>query len=117
MNSTTETGRLAETAAAGWLEAAGHTVLDRNWRNRWCELDLVTRRAGMVHFVEVKYRARPTWGTGFDYITPDKIARLQRATAAWCQVNRYRGAYQVDVVSVSGDLASPAIDVIENALS
>jgi Holliday junction resolvase-like predicted endonuclease len=117
MSSPTETGRLAEAAAARRLEQVGNTVLDRNWRNRWCELDLVTRCAGVVHFVEVKYRARAHWGTGFDYITHDKIARLHRATLAWCQAHDYHGAFQVDVVSVAGDLANPTIDIIENALS
>jgi Holliday junction resolvase-like predicted endonuclease len=117
MSSPTSTGRLAETAASTHLQASGHIILDRNWRNRWCEIDIVTRHAGAVHFTEVKYRARPFWGTGFEYITRDKTARLQRAALAWCQAHGYHGPHQIDVASVSGDLAEPTIEVLENALS
>lgn len=117
MASTTETGRLAETATTRLLERAGHTILDRNWRNRWCELDLVTQRKGIVHIVEVRYRARPFWGTGLESITADKAARLQRATLAWSQAHSYAGPRQIDVASVSGDLTSPHIEIVENALS
>jgi uncharacterized protein (TIGR00252 family) len=117
MTSTTETGRLAETATAHLLERAGHTILDRNWRNRWCELDLVTRRNGTIHIIEVRYRARPFWGAGLESITADKAARLQRAALAWSQSHGYAGARQIDIASVSGDLAAPQIELVENALA
>ena len=114
--STTERGRSAEASTAAYLEARGFTILDRNWRNRWCELDLVTRDAAGVHFVEVKYRRRTDWGDGFEAITYDKIQRLQRAAAAWCQAHQYDGPYQIDVASVSGELTSPDISYLANAV-
>jgi putative endonuclease len=114
--STTERGRSAEASAASYLEAQGLTVLDRNWRNRWCELDIVARGPQGVHFVEVKYRRRADWGSGFEAITRDKIQRLQRAAAAWIQAHSYDGPYQVDVVSVTGELTSPIIEYLPSAI-
>lgn len=85
--STTSAGRTAETDAAHYLEQQGYRILDRNWRNRWCELDIVAQRAGVVHFVEVKYRANTSYGLPAEYINRDKITRLTRAAVAY---NRHR---------------------------
>lgn len=115
--STTERGRTAETLAAAYLEQRGYTILDRNWRNRWCELDIVARSPAGIHFVEVKYRHRADWGTGFEHITTDKANRLRRAALAWIQAHRYYGPYQIDVISALGDPASPAIELLSNAIT
>lgn len=115
--STTERGRQAESQAAAYLTERGLNILARNWRNRWCELDLVARdHAGAIHFVEVKYRRRTDWGTGLEAITPDKISRLSRAALAWCQAHSYDGDYQIDVVSVSGELSATQIEYVPNAI-
>ena len=115
--STVEFGRAAEQQAAVFLEAAGFAVLDRNWHNRWCELDIVGRRAGVIHFVEVKYRSDVRYGYAAEYISRDKSARLIRAALAWNQAHRYHGPYQIDVVSVEGRADQPSISHIENAIT
>lgn len=111
-----EIGRAAEEVAASYLERLGHCILDRNWRNRWCELDIVTRSAAGVHFVEVKYRHRTDYGTAIDYITPDKTIRLRRAALAWIQAHQYHGAYQIDVVSLEGNLQQAQPQYLPNAI-
>jgi len=109
-------GRLAEDLAAAHLETAGYHLLDRNWRNRWCELDIVARKLGTVHFVEVKYRRNTSYGFAAEYITRDKINRLRRAALAWCQAHGYDGAYQIDVIAVEGSLEAPRITLTSNAI-
>ena len=111
---TTDRGRAAEAAAAAYLQRRGHQVLNYNWRNRWCELDLVTRSAAGVHFVEVKYRRRNDWGTGLEAVTPDKLRRLYRAASAWCQAHGYHDSYQLDVISVAGELDHLTFDYVTN---
>ncbi len=101
--STTERGRLAESAAAGYLVERGFRVLARNWRTRWHEVDIVADNETSLHFIEVKYRQNHRYGSGFDYISRDKLERLRRAALNWCQIHRYEGDYQIDAVSVSGD--------------
>ncbi len=112
-----ERGRTAEGLAADYLVAQGFTVIERNWRNRWCELDLVVRGHDGIHIVEVKYRRRSDWGDGFEAITRDKITRLRRAAIAWVQAHHYNGPYQIDVVSVTGELPQAVIDHLPGAIS
>ena len=99
---TTETGRRAETAATGYLATHGFAILDRNWRTRWCEIDLIVRRDQTVYFVEVKYRARPNWGSGLDYITPAKLRQMRFAAQLWQSATGYAGQCQLLAVAVGG---------------
>jgi len=114
--STVEVGRAAEQLAAAHLEAAGYTIISRNWRNRWCEIDIVARLGPQIHIVEVKYRANTAYGFAAEYISRDKSARLIRAAAACCQASRHYGPYQIDVIAVEGDLEGPIIEHLENVL-
>lgn len=115
---TTARGRAAEQQAAAYLQRQGLTVIGQNWRNRWCELDIVARDfGGAIHFVEVKYRATAAFGHAYEYISADKTARLMRAALAWSQAHRYDGPYQIDVVAVEGNLSSPNISYLPNAIS
>lgn len=110
----TETGRQAETAAADFLEGLGYQILARNWHNRWCEVDIVARRGGELHLVEVKYRRHRGYGGGFGAVTPDKIRRLQRAALAF---SRSDEPVIVDVAAVSGEPGGWQIELIENAVT
>lgn len=114
--SPTERGRLAESAAAAHLEALGWVIVARNWRTRWCELDIIGHTPAGIHFVEVKYRRQTTWGDGFAAITHDKAQRLTRAALAWCQAHSYSGDYQIDAMSLSGELDQPTIEYLPNVI-
>lgn len=115
--STVEVGRAAETAAAEFLEAAGFQIIDRNWHNRWCEIDIIAARGGLVHIVEVKYRTNIRYGYASEYISRDKSARLIRAALAWTQARRYNGPYQIDAIAVEGSISRPSITHLENVIT
>lgn len=111
---TTDLGRQAEDQVCQHLKAAGYQILARNWRNRYCEIDIVAAKAQVVHIIEVKYRSNPDYGSGFEYITADKLNRLSRAASAFMTTRRTSQPYQIDVAAVSGELAKPAIELMEN---
>ena len=114
--STTERGRVAEKLAANYLEQRGYQVVERNWRNRFAEIDIIARHQGVMHFVEVKYRASSDWGGGLETITYDKAQRMRRAVYQWSHDQSYGGPMQLDVISVSGLLTRPVIEYVPNAL-
>lgn len=99
--STTEIGRRAEAAAAHFLKSRGFIIVERNWRTRFHEVDIVARKGSVTHFVEVKYRKSDRFGTGLEYVSQDKLHRLKRAALYW-QQTRSEGAYQFDAVTITG---------------
>lgn len=82
-----ELGRRGEQLAADHLESRGLRVLDRNWRCPQGEIDLVARDRGELVFVEVKTRSSEAFGHPLESITVQKLARLRRLAAAWCEAH------------------------------
>ena len=62
---------------------AGYAIIARNWRCPRGELDIVAWREGVLVVCEVKARRSSNFGDPFEAITPAKIQRLRRATAAF----------------------------------
>lgn len=99
---TTEQGQIAETAVAGLLEQQGFEVIDRNWKTRVCEIDIVAQKDKVVYFVEVKYRSSPSQGMGFEYIAGQKLKKMNFAAEIWRQTYGCDGDYRLMAAAVSG---------------
>lgn len=99
---TTSIGQQAETAAAQSLEVQDYKILQRNWRTRWCEIDIVASRYKRVYFIEVKYRKNAEQGTGLDYITAKKLKQMKFAAELWVSENQWRGDYSLGAMEVTG---------------
>ncbi len=110
-------GVQGEAMAAAWYEDRGYVVLDRNWRTRNGELDLVLGRDGEVVFCEVKARTSDAFGLGVEAVTRDKQLRIRRLAAAWLAERSERaGGLRFDVVSILLPRdGPPTVDVYEGA--
>jgi putative endonuclease len=76
-------GAAGEALAAVHLERLGHTILARNHRTRFGELDLVTRDGDTLVFVEVKTRRDSRTGSPWDALHERKRAQVRRMAAAY----------------------------------
>jgi putative endonuclease len=110
-------GSDGEAIAAAWYESAGHVVLDRNWRCREGELDLVVSRDGVVVFCEVKTRRSDAFGVPAEAVTRAKQQRIRALGARWLREHDVRARrVRFDVASILVRRGSrPVIDVISDA--
>ncbi len=98
-------GRYGEQVAAAHLVARGWRVVDRNWRGRDGELDLVALDGTTLVVVEVKTRSGPGFGHPALAVTPDKLARLRRLTGQWLAEHDLRPPeVRLDVIAVRTDV-------------
>ena len=105
-------GAEGEKAVAAWYEARGYEVVDRNWRCRDGELDLVLRRERVFVFCEVKSRTSTAFGVPAEAVTREKQARIRRLAARWLEDAPMRPReIRFDVAAV----LSGEIEVIEGA--
>lgn len=96
-------GKIGESVVADYLVERGFQILDRNWRIKEGEIDLIAESpAGKIHFVEVKTRSSTAFGHPLEAIDRDKAHRLQKLALAWLVSNgRFGGDYQVDVAAIT----------------
>ncbi|MCV7223146.1 YraN family protein [Mycolicibacterium elephantis] len=80
-----EIGALGEQLAVDHLRSLGLRVLDRNWRCRYGELDVIVAddAARIAIFVEVKTRTSDRFGGVEQAVTPAKVRRLRRLASVW----------------------------------
>jgi putative endonuclease len=110
-------GTSGEAAVACWYEAAGYQVVDRNWRCRDGELDLVVAAPGVIAFCEVKTRRGSAYGAPFEAVTIAKQRRIRRLAVRWLAEHGLRArTIRFDVASVLKERGrAPVVDVIESA--
>ncbi len=109
-------GSAGEDRAAAWYEDQGYEVLERNWRRREGEVDLIVRRGTTVAFCEVKTRTTDAYGSGAESVLESKQRRIRRLASRWLSeltpaVGRARVDVRFDVVSITAG----RIEVIEDA--
>ena len=95
-------GKQAEDWACELLRARGAEILQRNFRRRCGELDLVALHAGVLLIVEVRLRRHRKFGGAAASITFAKQQRLVRTTQVWLQVHPDYAHYPVrfDVIAI-----------------
>lgn len=95
-------GHAAEKRAAEFMRAEGYEIIQLNWRNRWCEIDIIAKKNGVVYFVEVKYRRNKNQGSGLEYITAKKLKQMEFAANFWTADNNWTGDYQLAGLGIDG---------------
>lgn len=96
-----ELGAWGEQVAVDYLQGRGLSVLERNWRCRYGELDIIAADAGTVVFVEVKTRAGDLFGEATAAVTPAKVRRLRRLAGLWLAAQeRSWAAVRIDVIGI-----------------
>ena len=94
-------GRFGEEVAVQHLRGIGMAVVDRDWRCRDGELDVVARDGDVLVFCEVKTRRGTRYGRPVEAITPAKAKRLRDLARMWLADSRsHAGGLRFDVVEV-----------------
>ena len=96
-----ELGRRGENLAASHLIATGYEVVERNWRCRLGEIDIIATKDDELVFVEVKTRSSVAYGHPLEAITVRKLARLRQLARAWVEAHPGRHArIRIDAIAI-----------------
>lgn len=94
-------GNKSETVAANYLVHHGHEIIERNWRTRWCEIDIVSRKGEVLYFTEVKHRKNDNAGDGMAAITAKKQQQMTLAARMYVHLHEETRGYDLRLVAVS----------------
>ena len=118
--STTITGNYGEDLACEYLKQHGYQILERNYRIRGGEIDIVAKDGDYLTFVEVKMRNSYEYGPPSESMTKWKIKYLLKTAQFYVQKIKWgNGPYRLDFVSIdfAEDKNNPKIELIKNITS
>ncbi len=95
-----EKGKAGEDIAAQYLMEKGFVIMERNWRHRHLEVDLIASKGKMLHFIEVKTRTSLRYGYPEESIGKEKMQFLKFASAAYQYQHPSWKYIQFDVVAI-----------------
>lgn len=101
MNTNQQKGNQGEELAAAWLVKKGYTLLERNWRFRHWEVDIIASKDKFLHFVEVKTRHSLRFGRPEESITRDKMNNLRNAAEEYQYQHQEWKYIQFDVLAIT----------------
>ena len=84
-----KTGSIYEDMAAAYLGSHGISIISRNFRSRYGEIDIVARQGKDLIFVEVKYRSGSGAGNPLESITPHKVKQIRNAALSYMRFMNY----------------------------
>jgi len=110
-------GKAGETLAAEYLRQSGYTILERNYRSRSGEIDIIAKQGKTLVFAEVKTRKSASFGSPAAAVTLKKQAQISRVAQEYlARENLFDRPARFDVIAVlAADDKKPQIEVITNA--
>jgi putative endonuclease len=97
-------GNIAENKACQFLEKQGLTLIEKNYRCRSGEIDLIMQDNQELVFIEVRYRAKNDFGSALDSIDQHKIQKIISAASHYVSKHNSDQPMRFDVVGFDASL-------------
>lgn len=100
-----QTGTAYELKAEEYLLGNGYKILERNFRNRSGEIDLIAKKEEQIHFVEVKYRTTSAFGSPLEAVDFRKQNQIRKVAMYYLMKNKLSEwtPCQFDVIAFEGE--------------
>ncbi len=100
-----QTGAAYELKAEEYLLGNGYKILERNFRNRSGEIDLIAKKDGIIRFVEVKYRTTSDFGNPLEAVDARKQNQIRKVAMYYLMKNKLSEwtPCQFDVIAFEGE--------------
>jgi putative endonuclease len=95
------TGSKGEEMASVYLQQIGFEIIERNWRFRHWEVDIIAAKNDRLHFFEIKTRTSDRYGKPEESITYKKMKNLKNAAEEYQYQNPHWKYVQFDVLAIS----------------
>ena len=100
MSLTRKRGDLGENLAATYLEQKGFAILERNYRFRRAEIDIIAQKENLLLFVEVKARSNKQYGFPEEAVDDKKAAMIIMAADQYIHENQWQFDIRFDIISI-----------------
>ncbi len=111
------TAVLGEDLATEYLQKKGYRIIERNFRQRYGEIDIIAIKDEVLVFIEVKTRKSERFGTPLEAITPWKLRELTSTAQFYTMLHpKLPKSLRIDAISVilNNDNKISTIEHVEN---
>ena len=95
-----EIGDIGENLAINHLELSGHTILERNWRYRKAEIDIIAREGEALVFVEVKTRSYDHYGRPEEFVKEKQESLIMDAAQRYMEQIGHDWEVRFDIIAI-----------------
>jgi putative endonuclease len=112
------TGDYGESLARNYLRKNGYSIIESNFRTRFGELDIISRKKDVLVFVEVRTKQSHKYGEPEESLTPTKCRHLTATAYQYLKsLNNLPENWRIDFIGISFDIqGTPVINHIESAV-
>ena len=96
-----KTGATGEELAVQYLERKGYRILERNWRWRRCEIDIIALKKELLVIVEVKSRTNTSFGMPESFVTLAQWNNIAAAAGTYMAANGFDWEVRFDIVAIT----------------
>ncbi len=97
-----EIGQKGENIATRYLRLRLYKILERNYRRKTGEIDIIAKKGGYIIFIEVKYRNNTDKGLPREAVTPFKQRQIKRTAEMYILENKLDCNMRFDVIEILG---------------
>jgi putative endonuclease len=101
MSLTKEIGNNGEKLACAFLINNGFNILEKNWRFKKLEADIIALKNNTIHIIEVKTRSSTYFGQPEDFVSDKKLDNMMEIGIAYLEENGQYKQVQYDIVSIT----------------
>ncbi|MFH0918020.1 MAG: YraN family protein [Candidatus Omnitrophota bacterium] len=111
-----EFGKAAENAAANFLKARGYKILERNYKNKFGEIDIIAKLNGVICFLEVKGRHALNLGAPQEAVSISKQRQICKVAVSYLKLHKLlEHPARFDVLGILYVNSQPQITLITDA--
>jgi len=93
-------GNIGENVATAYLLQKGYVILERNWRHKHWEIDIIAEKSNKLHIIEVKTRTNKKFGNPEESIGENKMNHLKNAAEEYLLQHPEYSMIQFDVIAI-----------------
>lgn len=108
-------GELGEGLAVEELEKNGYKIVERNWRYKKAEVDIIARKNNILAIVEVKTRSSDYMGNPQDFVSPKKIKMLVEAINEYVVSKDLEVEVRFDIIAIIKNENQLTLEHLEDA--
>jgi len=95
-----KTGKIGENIAQEYLKKQGYKILERNFKTKYAEIDLVAKQKNEIIFVEVRTKRGLDFGSPEDSLNQRKLRKLWFNAQGYINWIKWRGPYRIDAICI-----------------